>query len=378
MDELDDAGEHLRVGVRRDAVAEVHNVRGCCGAAADDIPHVRLNDVPRRTEHGRVDIALDWGGTADALDALVEREAVVDALHIGARGKHRRKQLGRADTEVDGADALTTGSVNGARVLQCAGARGGHRLLVAFTAQGSCPRVEELDDARTSADLRLEERCGEVADGIRELEPRLRVAHHRGARAQVILRGAALDDVRGDREGCAGEADERRVAELSNREADGFFDRREEFGVVEAGADAGGKSAGFVGGVGGVLEDRALAGNDVDGLTDELERNHDVAEEDSAVDLVAAHRLERDFGGELGAQAGVEHRDALAHLAVFGKRAAGLAHEPDGERLGAFPAGGADERGAFGASVNEGMLVGERDRVGRNHLSHSPIVIHSR
>ena len=54
------------------------------------------------------------------------------------------------------------------------------------------------------------------------------------------------------------------------------------------------------------------AGHDVEVDADGLERHDDVAEEDGGVDAVAAHRLQRDLGDEVGAHARLEHRDALA------------------------------------------------------------------
>jgi hypothetical protein len=74
--------------------------------------------------------------------------------------------------------------------------------------------------------------------------------------------------------------------------------------------------------------DRAGARHDVEVDADRLERHDDVGEEDGGVDAVAADRLQRDLGDEVGRRAGVEHLVALAQRAVLGQRAAGLPHEP--------------------------------------------------
>ena len=75
-------------------------------------------------------------------------------------------------------------------------------------------------------------------------------------------------------------------------------------------------------------DDRADPGLDVEVDADRRQRHDDVAEQDRRVHAIAAHRLHRDLGDQLGRPAGVEHRDALAELAVLRQRAAGLAHEP--------------------------------------------------
>ena len=85
-------------------------------------------------------------------------------------------------------------------------------------------------------------------------------------------------------------------------------------------------------------DDRAGARDDVDVDPDRGERDHDVAEEDRGVDAVAADRLERDLGDEVRGPARLEHRGALADLAVLRERAAGLAHEP--HRASARPVAG--------------------------------------
>ncbi len=57
---------------------------------------------------------------------------------------------------------------------------------------------------------------------------------------------------------------------------------------------------------------------------------HDVGEHHRGIDTVRADRLESHLRAELRLPADVEERVVLAELAVFGQRAAGLAHEPDG------------------------------------------------
>jgi len=61
----------------------------------------------------------------------------------------------------------------------------------------------------------------------------------------------------------------------------------------------------------------------------ESQRYDDVAEQHRGVDVVPADGLQGELGGQLGQQAGVEHRHPAARGAVLGKRTAGLPHEPD-------------------------------------------------
>ena len=87
------------------------------------------------------------------------------------------------------------------------------------------------------------------------------------------------------------------------------------------------------------------AGLDVQVDPDRLQRHHDVAEEDRRVDAVPAHRLEGDLGDQVRVGAGLEHRDALADLAVLRQRPAGLAHEPHRGVRHRLAAAGAQEGG---------------------------------
>ena len=58
VDEVDDPGEHVRIGVRRDAVAEVEHVARRLGAGADHLTDPLGQHRPGRGEQGGVEIAL--------------------------------------------------------------------------------------------------------------------------------------------------------------------------------------------------------------------------------------------------------------------------------------------------------------------------------
>ena len=72
---------------------------------------------------------------------------------------------------------------------------------------------------------------------------------------------------------------------------------------------------------------------------------HDVGEEDGAVHAEAAHRLQSDFGAELGVLADGEEVVRLADLSILGQRSPRLAHEPDWPPVDDFAARGAHQAG---------------------------------
>ena len=132
-------------------------------------------------------------------------------------------------------------------------------------------------------------------------------------------------------------------------QADGFADGLQRLpGQLRQRGDIGG-------GADGLVQDRSHAGNDVHADAGQLQRNDNVGEEDGRINVMAAHRLQRDLGGQFRAQAGVQHGHAFAHLQVFGQGAAGLPHEPDGTAARLAAAVGGDQRRVGGAAVHQRM-----------------------
>ena len=180
---------------------------------------------------------------------------------------------------------------------------------------------------------------------VEQRRPELGLAVHQRLGRGVVLARAALDEVAGQRERRAGEADQRRRAELGDQRADGLGDVRD---VARASAPAAGRGRPRCGTA------RATTGPTPGTMSRStpigLERHDDVGEEDRRVDAVAADRLQRDLGDEVGVGAGVEHRGALAQRAVLRQRPAGLAHEPDRRVRHRLAAAGAHEGGVARAS----------------------------
>ena len=100
MHEVDDLLQHAGVELGEHAVAEVEDVAGPAGVAAEHVAGAVGHDVPRRQAHGRVEVALH-GLAGHALAGDVERHPPVDADDVGAGVAHQREQLAGADAEVD-------------------------------------------------------------------------------------------------------------------------------------------------------------------------------------------------------------------------------------------------------------------------------------
>ena len=58
VDDLDHPGQHVRIGVRGDAVTEVEDVSGQLATLGHNLAHPRLEHRPRRKEQSRVEVAL--------------------------------------------------------------------------------------------------------------------------------------------------------------------------------------------------------------------------------------------------------------------------------------------------------------------------------
>ncbi len=244
-----------------------------------------------------------------------------------------------------------------------------------YCSSGSEPAHESKSWAADGAllDLRAQEAAGHVGGPARQPVPRIRERAHERARLEVVLRGATRDEVRGERERGAGEADQRRRAvadlgEARDRLAHALAHRLER-GVEPCGVERH-DAVDVLGSADGVGHHRPDARLDLHVDAREPQRHHDVAEEDGGVDAVPAHGLQRDLARELRLEARVEHVavgavGAAAQLAVLGQRATGLAHEPDGRHVGAVAAVRPHQSGLAGAGVQRVVFA-----KGRHPLHH--------
>src|ERR1700712_3697327 len=104
VDELDDAGQHVGIGVGGHAVAEVDDVRRRRVPTLEHVTDVRLERRPRGGEQRGIDVALQRNTVSGLLDEepvrLVEGRAPVDSYRVRDAG-HQVEDAGAAESEVD-------------------------------------------------------------------------------------------------------------------------------------------------------------------------------------------------------------------------------------------------------------------------------------
>ena len=208
---------------------------------------------------------------------------------------------------------------------------------------------------------------GQVLDGRfgqhihQSLEQRrLRVGHPPDM--GEILRSTALHHVAGDGERGAGEADQRGIRKTLGQQpgpdqAHRLHDRRDPIG------DPRRVQRGDAGGVPQTGKNRALAFLEFQAVPERPGQHQDVAEQDSGVEAIAADRLERDLGREIGRGAeGDEILHAGAHGPVFRQVPSRLAHQPNRRRPDRLPVQSPQQPFHFNA---------HRPEMGLNQLSSS-------
>ena len=193
--------------------------------------------------------------------------------------------------------------------------------LAGSTSARSRGRAARRPSCRTPArlepppHLRAERRDREVGQAVEQLVPQRRVAVHQRLRALVGPRRPSLDEVAGDRERRAGEADQRARRARATRGLMVSITYGCRPRVRAAGGGRGRPSRPER-----LLDHRARARRDVDAEADRRDRHDDVAVEDRGVDAVAPHGLQRDLGRQLGLADRVE--DAALARGSRGTRAA--------------------------------------------------------
>ncbi len=221
---------------------------------------------------------------------------------------------------------------------------GGDELLVVGRRERADPRVEQLHDVGARTRLRRDVRGEAVGELVHQRAPHAGLAVHERLHGRELARRLTLDEVAGDGEGAAAEADHRLLGlELAAHDADRLEHRRERLlriGDLQA-LDVGERAY-------RLADHRADAFDEIDVDAHAEHRRHDVREHDGRVDAVPAHRLQRHLGTQLRRVRDVPEGVLLAHRAVLGQRAARLPHEPDGRVLDRLAAGGADEKRIHG------------------------------
>ena len=329
------------------------------GRAGEHVERRRLDPLPRPEQDGAVEVALHAAVVADLLPAPVERDPPVEPDHVAARVAHLLEQRRRAGAEVD-RRAVDRGE--DARRVRL------HELLVVRRRERADPRVEELDHVRAGAHLAADVARERVGELLHQRVPRRRLGVHHPLHVQELAARLALDQVAGDGERAAAEADHRLVgAQLAAHDRDRLEDERHRLLRLGDGQplDVGARAD-------RLLDHRADVLDQLDVDAHPEQRQHDVGEHHGRVDVVAAHRLQRHLGAELGLVADLEERVRLADLAVLRQRAARLAHEPDRRALGRLAARGADEEGL---AHRRSRLARGMERVGEHPVPAGPLAV---
>ena len=199
-----------------------------------------------------------------------------------------------------------------------------HVRAVVGGREAADPAVEELHGVGAGVDLRVEVGRDRAPEALHQRAPRARVAQHERLGARVEARAAALDQVGGEGEGRAGEADQRdRRRQRGPRPSDGFGDVCERAGLHLAQAVDVGPGAH------GVPDRGTVAARELEPRAHRLEDEQDVGEDDGRVDAEPHGRLDRHRGGEVRRAAQLQEARLLADRPVLGQVAARLPHEPD-------------------------------------------------
>ncbi len=342
---------------------KVEDVPVASAGALQDAPGIVGERLPRSEERHGVEIPLHGAVRADPLPRDVERHAPVHADGIATRPAHRAEQLAGSDAEVNGRHPECRQAVE----------EGSHDRLhagdVVVDGDGSDPAVEDLHGLDTGLDLPAQVRNGEITKPLEERPPGVRVGSHERARSVVRARGAAVDEICGQREWRAGKADERDV-ELLAQEAHRLEDVRNlrlRFEPTQS-RDVRARSK-------RLGDDGSSPGLDSDVDTERLDRHHDVGEQDRGVEFESAQRLHRDLDGEIRVPDGLENVVVPTQLSVFGEVPAGLPHEPHRRAVDRLPPARAQEPIVHGGRHHHAQHT---NRHAKRPSSYDPGVDHRR
>src|SRR5690554_1921839 len=202
VDELHDPGQHPRVGLRRNTMTEVHDVRRCRLAALDHVDHVALQHLPGSGEHGRVDVPLQGNPVTKAVAGFIERSPVVDSHDIRPHLVHGVQELSRSDAE------MHDGHAEVAHVAERLGREAGNPLPVVRHTQRANPGIEQLGGTGAGKHLGLQELAGDIRRPTEQRIPGGRIRVHQCPSTQMVLRWTALDQVGSQGEWGSSETDE--------------------------------------------------------------------------------------------------------------------------------------------------------------------------
>ena len=315
--------------LRHHAVAEIEDERAMAQLVEDALGLV-LHCATADDQHDRIEIALH----ADVRLQLLRRPVRADA---GVE-RQRREHVRPAIHQGRGPDGARKGDDRHAGMFQAHALGDTHHRIERpaeelFFRQHARVAIEKLDGIGARVDLvhqviddRIDQEVDQDAEGI---GPAIGPVLHLGE----VPAAAAFDHVAGEREGSAGEAQERGLLWQSlSCFGERAIDRRQIIREPRAG------ELGELGGVCQRLELGAFACFKPDFLAKGIGDHEDIGEDDRGIEAEAPDRLQRDLDSLLRRVAEFEEGFGRGtDRAIFRQVTPGLAHQPDRWRREARP-----------------------------------------
>src|SRR5437763_11014634 len=157
-----------------------------------------LDPLPWAEQNCRIEVPLDPALLTDLLPAAVEVDPPVEADYVAARRRKRAKERRRPCAEMDRRHVERIEDLG--RVRR-------DKLLVVGRRERSDPRIEHLNDVGARTHLALDVPRELLGELCRERMPELRLAVHHRLHLQELATRPPLDQICGDRERAAAEAD---------------------------------------------------------------------------------------------------------------------------------------------------------------------------
>ena len=200
VDELDEPAEHVRVGLRQDAVAEVEDVARPAAGPGEHVERRRLDPLPRAEQERR-----DRGCPARRAPAL--RRPSRGRAARASRGRSRRRRRARGARAAARRRRCRNGS--SARRPRRGSAPSTARRTPRSRQARATPTQESNSwiDVGAGARLRRDVARELLGEALHQRVPHGRLAIHERLRAGEVAARLALDEIAGDGERAAAEAD---------------------------------------------------------------------------------------------------------------------------------------------------------------------------
>ena len=337
MDEIHHGAQDCRVAVGVDAVPEVEDMSRMSVVVGEYRSGRGERHLGAGQDQDRIEIALNDQIRAETSPRVADRGAPIESDDRRSRGIHRFEEMIAADPETDRGHLR----VASAKFAEHAAGMGCDETFVVAPTQGARPGVEQLESTRPGSELGVDEGDRRLAESFEQFMPQHLVGVHQRLGVLIGPARTPLDQIAGDREGRAGEGQQRYARRKRRHDQfDGGCDMGDIAGLEGPEAvEIGTRTKGLLG-------DGTGTGGHIDPEADRMGRDDDVAEQHGGIDAVALHRLQGDRRGQLGLSDRVEDRSLTAQGAVFGEAPARLTHEPH-RRMGAVVAACCSQEGRW-------------------------------